>query len=324
MAVLEPSWRRGPVHLRPFATLARVRCRGCSRRLQRALTDFGADEAFAPAAVKVREHYGVAVTPERVRQVCLTHAGRLVETAPPACTTLRARGPAHLVAEAYGTMLPIVDTSSAPAGADKRKHRRVRWQEARVVAAQAHGATTTHYAATLGDVAEAGARGSRAAGAAGWGVNTRIHAVGDGAPWLAHQAAVRFGAAGTYLLDLHHVCAYLAAVWPGDKATLHRHRDALRAGRTETVLPAPRDRLEPPDTPKAAAPARSALRYLENRRAQLDSPAALAAGLPVGSGLIESAHRHLLQARLKLAGAWWTQPHAHAMAQLRVCRANLR
>ena len=324
VAVLEPSWRRGPVHLRPFATQARVRCRGCSRRLQRALTDFGADEAFAPAAAKVREHYGVAVTPERVRQVCLTHAGRLVETAPPACTTLRAHGPAHLVAEADGTMLPIVDTSSAPAGADKRQHRRVRWQEARVVAAQAHGATTTHYDATLGDVAEAGARWSRAAGAAGRGVNTRIHAVGDGAPGSPTKPAVRFGAAGTYLLDLYHVCAYLAAVWPGDKATFHRHRDALKAGRTDAVLTALRDRLEPPDTPEAAAPARRALRYLENRRAQLDYPAALAAGLPVGSGLSESAHRHLLQARLKLAGAWWTQPHAHAMTQLRVCRANLR
>lgn len=322
MALVEPSWRRGPRHLRPFATQARVRCRGCSRRLQRALTDFGADTAFAPAAAKVHEHYGVTVPPERVRQVTLHHAGRRVEPAPPPCTRLRTRGPAHLLAEADGTMLPIVDTSAAPAGADKRRHRRVRWQEARVVAAQAHGETTTHYDATLGDVAEAGARWSRVAGAAGWGANTRIHALGDGAPWLAHQAAARFGPTSTYLLDLYHVCDYLAAVWPGDHTTLHRHRDALKAGHADTVLTALRDRREPPETPDETAPARVALRYLENRRNQLDYPAALAAGLPVGSGLIESAHRHLLQARLKLAGAWWTEPHAHAMTQLRVCRAN--
>ena len=324
MALVEPSWRRGARHLRPFATQARVRCRGCSRRLQRALTDFGANSAFAPAAAKVQEHYGVSVTSERVRQVSLPHAGRLAQTTPPACTVLRAQGPAHLLAEADGTMLPIVDTSAAPPGADQRRHRRVHWQEARVVAAQAHGATTTHYDATLGDVAEAGARWSRVAGAAGWAMNTRIHAVGDGAPWLAHHAAVRFGTAGTYLLDLYHVCDYLAAVWPGDQATLHRHRDALKAGQTETVLAALRDRQEPPETPADAAPGRAALRYLENRRDQLDYPAALAAGLPVGSGLIESAHRHLLQARLKLAGAWWTAPHAQAMIQLRVCRANHR
>lgn len=321
--MLEQCWRRGTRHLRPFATAARVRSRGCSRRLQRVLTDFGADAAFGPAARKVHEHYGVTVNAERVRQVCLRHAAALAAVAPRPCTRLRATGPAWIVAEADGTMLPIVDTSATPAGADRRRHRRVRWQEARVVAAQAHGEATTHYDATLGDVAEAGARWSRVAGRAGWAVPTRIHAVGDGAPWLADQAAQRFGAAGTYLLDLYHVCDYLAAVWPGDHASVHAHRDALKGGQVDPVLAALRARLEPPETAEENAPARRALRYLENRRTQLDYPAALAAGLPVGSGLIESAHRHLLQARLKLAGAWWSEPHAHAMIQLRVCRANL-
>jgi hypothetical protein len=323
VAVLEQSWRRGSAHLRPFATQAGVRCRGCSRRLQRALTDFGADTAFGAAARKVREHYGVEVNAERIRQTTLHHAAALAAGHPAPCTKLRAHGPAWIVAEADGTMLPIVETHHAPAGADRRHHRRVRWQEARVVAAQAHGAATTHYDATLGDVAEAGIRWSRVAGRAGWSVQTRIHAVGDGAPWLAQQAAARFGSAGRYLLDLYHVCDHLAAAWPGDQATRHAHRDALKRGQVDPVLAALRARLEPPETPEDNAPARRALRYLENRRAQLDYPAALAHGLPVGSGLIESAHRHLLQARLKLAGAWWTEPHAHAMIQLRVCRANL-
>jgi hypothetical protein len=191
-----------------------------------------------------------------------------------------------------------------------------------VVAAQAHGEATTHYDATLGEVDEVGQRWSRTVGQAGWGMHTRIHCVGDGATWVAQQASTQFGPSGTYLLDLYHVCEYLAEVWPADKTTLHQHRDALKTGAVETVLTALRQRLEPPEQPDEAAPARCALRYLENRRDQLHYPAALAAGLPVGSGLIESAHRHLLQARLKLAGAWWTETNAHAMTQLRVCRAN--
>lgn len=299
-----------------------MQARGCSRRLERALTDFGADEAFAPAAAKVREHYGVEVGASRVRRVCLHHATRLAAAPVQPCTTLRAQGPAWIVAEADGCMLPIVETTTAPPAADKRRHRKVRWQEARVVAAQAHGEVTTHYDATLGEVAEAGARWSRVAQAAGWGVNTRIHALGDGAPWLAQQASLRFGQCSTYLLDLYHVCDYLAAVWPGDKTTVQAYREALKAGRHEEVLTALRVRLEAPELPDEHAPARCALRYLENRRDQLDYPAAMAAGLPVGSGLIESAHRHLLQARLKIAGAWWSEPHAHAMTQLRVCREN--
>ena len=64
------------------------------------------------------------------------------------------------------------------------------------------------------------------------------------------------------------------------------------------------------------------MRYLENRPEQLDYAHALAHDLPVGSGLIESGHRHVLQARLKTSGAWWTEPNAHALCQLRTLRAN--
>jgi hypothetical protein len=321
--VWERTWRAGSKNLRPVLSRLEVDVRGCSRRLQRVLTDFGADEAFAPAAAKVGEHYGVEVNAERVRQVSLHHAAQMARRAKPeAQTTLAARGPDWIVAEADGTMLPIVDTSAAPPGADRRKHRVVFWQEARVVAARALGETTTHYDATLGEVAEAGCRWSQVAGAAGWAVNTRVHAVGDGAPWLAAQANERFGENSRYLLDLYHVCDYLAAVWPANKAEVHRHRDALKAGKLDAVLDALRERLEPSEAPESEAPARAALRYLENRLDQLDYASALREGLPVGSGLIESAHRHLLQSRLKLAGAWWTRAHAHNMTQLRVTRAN--
>ncbi len=44
--------------------------------------------------------------------------------------------------------------------------------------------------------------------------------------------------------------------------------------------------------------------------------------LPIGSGLIESGHRHVLQARLKKAGAAWLVENADEIANLRVLRAN--
>jgi hypothetical protein len=72
----------------------------------------------------------------------------------------------------------------------------------------------------------------------------------------------------------------------------------------------------------SATPVRDCDRYLRARREQLDYAGALAAGLPIGSGLIESGHRHVVQARLKKAGAWWHQEHAQSMLALRVLRAN--
>ena len=47
-------------------------------------------------------------------------------------------------------------------------------------------------------------------------------------------------------------------------------------------------------------------------------------GLPIGSGMIESGHRHVLQARLKKAGTAWLSDHADQIAHLRVLRANNR
>ncbi len=49
-----------------------------------------------------------------------------------------------------------------------------------------------------------------------------------------------------------------------------------------------------------------------------------AAGLPIGSGEIESGHRHVIQQRLKLAGGWWKQNNAEAMLGLRAARAHQR
>jgi hypothetical protein len=58
------------------------------------------------------------------------------------------------------------------------------------------------------------------------------------------------------------------------------------------------------------------------RRDQLDYHIALERELPIGSGLIESGHKHVLQARLKLPGCAWLKGTAANMAQLRVLRAN--
>ena len=293
--------------------------------MQRVLSDFGADHAFAQAAQKVQEHYGVSVPVNRTRGVCLHHAEVLAQRLPEPVRTLGAGGPDHIVAEADGTMVPVVETTQAPAGADRRKHRQVRWQEARLVAARALGKATTYYGATLGEVTETGVRWSQTVGKAGWGTHSRIHGVGDGATWIAQQCNIQFGERGSYLLDLFHVCEYLAAAAPQpsqSKAWVHTQKQALVENRSSEVLAELKQRLEPVACPEENAPVRKAFRYLENRSHQLDYAGAKAHHLPVGSGLIESGHRHVIQARLKKAGAWWNPTNAHAMLQLRTCRAN--
>lgn len=61
---------------------------------------------------------------------------------------------------------------------------------------------------------------------------------------------------------------------------------------------------------------------MEKRIDDMNDQKALAGGLPTGSGEIESSHGHVVQKRLKIAGAWWKIENANAMLNLRTNRLN--
>jgi len=284
------------------------------------MVDFGADESFGKACAKLKEHYGLEVGASRVREECLLKARELPQQAQGA-RTLAAKGSEAIIAEADGTMIPVVDIAQEQA--DRRKHRKTRWQEMRLVAAQAQGSVKTHYAAGFDTPEQTGSRWTQVVRQAGWSAQSHIHGVGDGADWIASQFEQHFGSRGNYTLDMYHVCEYLSACAPPGQADyVGKAREALKQNKTSELISELASRLEPESAADENAPVRRAHRYLEKRRGQLDYQGALARGLPIGSGLIESGHRHVLQARLKIPGAWWKPDNAHAMAQLRTCRAN--
>ena len=193
-------------YLRPFAQRLGVSCRGKSRGLQRALTDFGCEHSFARAAESVREHYGIELGASGVRHVTLHHSKRAMEKLEKEYKKpfriLPAVKEDHVIAEVDGTMICTVE-----AGARKDKRPR-QWKEMRLVAAQAKGSATTIYAATFGSVRETGRRWGHCARQAGWGLNSRIHAVADGAEWIRLQCQEVFGGQGHLLCDFYHVSEY--------------------------------------------------------------------------------------------------------------------
>lgn len=300
-------------------------CRGRSRRLQRVLSDFGCEHSFARAAQSVREHYGFDLGATAVRVVTLHHARRaqsqLEEQYAQSFRLLPTQGAAQVIAEADGTMICTV------APGTRRSKRPRDWKEMRLVAAQAKDSTTTRYAATFGSVEETGRRWGHCTRQAGWGLNSHVHAVGDGADWIRLQCREVFGAQGTFLCDFYHVSQYLGQAAPACRSRQPDHwrrtqQKRLRRGAVAKVVAALEPAVEPQNVLDEEAPVRNALRYLRNRFDCLDYPQALKLGLPIGSGMIESGHRHVLQARLKKAGAAWLVASADNIAHLRVLRAN--
>ena len=213
---------------------------------------------------------------------------------------------------------------------DKRKGKTLSWREAKISLAHAKGSRTPVYGGGIeGGVEAAGRRLFACAVRAGFGADSRVHAVGDGAPWIMGQIEELFGEQGSYLIDFYHVCEYLSAaaktIAPdaaAGKAWMEAQKDALKTGRAGEVLSALAPHREAPDVSDDQAPVRVCHRYLAARAGQLKYREALAEGLPIGSGEIESAHRYVAQKRLKLPGAWWLVEHAEHMLALRINRLN--
>lgn len=324
MSVEERVWAgRLGAWQRPFCLQARVSMRGCSRRLQRLACDFGLEESFETSAKRLHEHHAVELSASTLRRITLQHSENMKreQLAREKVRTLPAQGAATIVTQADGSMLPQV--SYAPAEGDRRKHRRIHWQEARLLASQEHGSSTTRYAVSFGDVEECGEQWARSALQAGWASHSRLHVLGDGAEWIEKQHDIHFARHGRYLVDFFHVCEYLAPAAPeGQPDWLAAQKSRLRQNQFDAVIAELADRIEPASQPEENAPVRAAHRYLTNRSHAMDYAGAIASGLPIGSGMIESAHRHIFQRRLKLPGAAWLRESAESTAHARALRAN--
>jgi hypothetical protein len=317
--------------LRPFSLSAGLKARAYSLPLQRRMTDFGADESFPKACEKMEEHYGITIPVSSMRSITEAHAQEIKDNEQLETDIPDNRGVEYVIAEMDGTMIPIVDTfektDEQGNAIDKRKTREVRWTEARLSLAHPKGSLTPVFGATLGDQDKAGNQLAHCAILSGAGEQSKLHCVGDGAAWICDQVDRVFGPQATFLIDFYHLCDYLAAASKlcapdHPSAWLEEQKQRMKENNTFDVLNALKPHREPDSVPDKDAPVRKCYRYIKNRPGQFDYKGALDADLPIGSGEIESAHRYVIQERLKIAGAWWKEDNAHNMLGLRTLRAN--
>jgi hypothetical protein len=160
---------------------------------------------------------------------------------------------------------------------------------------------------------------------AGYGENTWVHGVGDGAPWIAQQIAEVFPR-HQYLLDRYHLLEHLYAGAAGlsqgggkeARAWVAQQVVLIDQGKVAAVMA----NCAGAGDENSQHPLSQLARYLENQQGHLDYAAAREQGLPIGSGAVEGGHRHVIQARLKLPGTWWKEETVNPMLALRTLRAN--
>jgi hypothetical protein len=157
-------------------------------------------------------------------------------------------------------------------------------------------------------------RGTRRAGT--------VVAVVDGASWLQELIDEQCPEA-VRILDFPHAAGYLqqaaaAAFGAGSReatAWLDEWVPKLKAEEPEEVLAALR--ALPSTTAEGAKAKGTAVRYLRQRREQIRYAAFQAQGYPIGSGIVESAGKLVVEARLKGSGMHWAPGNVNPIVALR-------
>lgn len=157
-------------------------------------------------------------------------------------------------------------------------------------------------------------RGTRQAGT--------VAAVMDGASWLQEVISEQCPGA-VRILDFPHAVGYLhqaahtafGAESPEAGLWLDEWVPQFKTGEPEAVLTALR--ALPTHTTEAATAKGTAIRYLGSRKEQIRYAEFRQQGLPIGSGIVESAGKLVVEARLKGSGMHWASRHLTPLLALR-------
>lgn len=148
----------------------------------------------------------------------------------------------------------------------------------------------------------------------------------DGAEWIHHYLKDRYPNA-THILDYFHavekLTAFAHSLFPDESlrhAWLKAQSDLIEAGQVAQVM----ERLDQliPLTPTTRKLRDSLKSYYWRNQERMAYDLYRSRGLRIGSGPMESAHRTVLQVRMKRSGQHWSTQGAKNMINLRVAYNN--
>ncbi len=235
-----------------------------------------------------------------------------------------------------GVMVPFRREVGSPKGA-------IRWQEVKIGIVAwwtAHttrsGKTVTRLTgrrltAVLGDIDDLIPRLHLTAVLAGWEAAAQVAWLSDGGLgfWRLYDHLFATDAIG--ILDFYHAAQHLwkaaAAWWDGRtkqaKDWFQQSRHQLRHGAADAVIADLANALALHDLPESAREAMTQVHnYLTKHQNHIDYERFKQLGLPLGSGMVESACKWLIQQRFKGVGMRWSEPGFNHLLHLRLAWIN--
>ena len=331
--------RRSRWSSRPVQDVLGIRHGGRSAALERALSDFGAEDSFGHAVDRFEEHYGWSVDRGRVRRVTQEAAvdaqtwvaSRLASQEGAFMENLASRrGADHVVTQQDGSMArtgrltAVEGKETTPTRGLPRRRREQQWREIRVALARRLDENSATYVAAMDNYVVVTRSVFQASVPHGLSPRSQTICVGDGANGLMEEMLSQFPNA-MYILDRYHLLEHLyetaeeVGMEAGEDQAgwVKNHVEQIDRGEVRGVvaqLRSYRGRGQERVTRLAG--------YLWRFRECVHYDAYREQGFPIGSGEVESAHRQIPQRRLKLPGACWDPESINPMLALRVLRAN--
>jgi hypothetical protein len=307
--------------------------------VQRALTDFGAEESFGQAAKRFEEHYGWKINRATVRRevektallaqkfvevklfIAKLKALKSLATRPNIEQLLVELDGCHI---RTGTLLPAEKAEVTKKRRLLKRKRESDWKEVRVgLVRPVNDKEKRTYVARMSKYPEVVGQLVSAAHDQGMSKQTQVYAVADGGNGLREALQAQFPNL-TFILDRPHLKQHL---YEGAEAIgltgVERHKwvsDKLHkidAGDVRLVI-----RTLKGYRGQGQQRITNLFQYLMRFRDAVDYDYFRAIGLPIGSGEVESAHRYIPQKRLKIPGATWHPDTINPMLALRILRAN--
>jgi len=323
---------------RPVQNQVGVAARGRSLKVQRALSDFGAEESFGQAAKRFEEHYGWPIdrtstlrVVERIAKEAEGFVKRKLEEGRQQWDRPVAERPGaeQILVEAdgceirTGLLKPVPELGKTEVRQQDRKIRETAWRDVRMGLARPLGEVEPTYVGKLDKYEEVVSDLFSAACIRGLSSNTQVIACTDGGIGIREEIESQFGEV-RYVLDRAHAKKHLY-----ETADAMELKDLKREGWVAHQLA----RLESGDVKLTLGELAAYHGPGEERCARLHAyltrfqdavhyEAFRRDGLPTGSGEIESSHRTIPQKRLKLPGTWWNEATINPMLALRILRAN--
>lgn len=295
-----------------------------SPRLQEHACRLGSRLVFSEASEELKELSGITISDKQIERICHTYGEKLDEIdwqeaySDSVQTKISHNRGENIYAMVDGSMILTREEKWK-----EIKLGRVFTESSQVTISKGRNILTSSvYTAHIGNAADFWERFSKEIPP-----EDEIVFISDGARWIWNYISERYPNS-TQILDLYHckehIFQFANEFFTNELKTQEFAESIcglLMTSKVDEALNKIRDLIA---IGKKKQLQEKLLVYLENNKKRIDYGKYIDKGLLVGSGAIESAHREIIQKRMKLSGQRWTMKGAQQIANLRVYKKSGR